>query len=122
MFECSYIHMASERVIVLRDSNAREGRNSSNFAKIFGKFGENIFGIGNRKRLLNSYQTFSNSSFKHKNLPMNSWENPGQNRKSLLDYVIVDEYLRKMVLNTRVYRSFGLDSDHYFVANALNQV
>ena len=81
----------------------------------------NANGIG--KRLLDFCQSsglsITNSFFKHKEIHMYSWENPGQNRKSLLDYVIVEEDLRKLVLDTRVYRSFGLDSDHYLVASKL---
>ncbi|RYE19746.1 MAG: hypothetical protein EOP45_12160, partial [Sphingobacteriaceae bacterium] len=113
----------NERVIVMGDLNARVGRNNPNFVNVLGKFGEDMVANGNGKRLLDFCQSsglsITNSFFNHKKIHMYSWENPGQNRKSLLDYVIVEENLRNLVLDTRVYRSFGLDTDHYLVASKL---
>ncbi|XP_031639106.1 craniofacial development protein 2-like [Contarinia nasturtii] len=113
----------SEKVILMGDLNARVGRNDPNFANILGKFGEDSPANNNGKRLLDFCQSsgliISNTFFKHKKIHTYSWENPGQNQKSLLDYVIIEECLRKSVMNTRVNRSFGMDSDHYLVASKL---
>ncbi|XP_031636066.1 uncharacterized protein LOC116348960 [Contarinia nasturtii] len=67
--------------------------------QILSIFGEEAPANNNGKRLLDFCQSsgliISNTFFKHKKIHTYSWENPGQNQKSLLDYVIVEECLRK---------------------------
>lgn len=113
----------SERVILLGDFNARIGDCNSNFDKVCGKFGEPRNANVNGLRLLNFCQgnglAITNSFFKHKLIHMYTFENVGANCKSIIDYVIVEQDMRKLVRDTRVYRSFVLDTDHHFVGSFL---
>ena len=61
----------------------------------------------------------TNSLFNHKEIHQFTWEDVSQNRKSIIDYVIVDKSLGKLVKDTRVFRSFEIGSDHYLVGSEI---
>ncbi len=113
----------NEKVILLGDLNSRIGNNNFNFEEVMGNYGEEIQRNRNGTRLFNFCQSsgliITNSLFKHKKIHQFTWEDVTQNRKSIIDYVIVDKDLGKDVIDTRVYRSFEIGSDHYLVGSKI---
>lgn len=71
----------------------------------------------NGKSLLDLCQgsdlVISSTFFKHKRIHMYSRENTSLNQKSLMDYVIIERCMLEIIRDTRVYKIFGLDTDHY---------
>ena len=59
----------------------------------------------------------SNTYFEHKLIHRYTWRRVGGNeeQKGLIDYIAVDERLRKDVIDARVVRGMFPDSDHYAV-------
>lgn len=114
----------SEQVILLGDFNARIGNSQSNqdFRSSVGKFGEETLN-SNGLRLLNFCSTYglaiSNSFFKHKRIHMYTFENASMGFLSVIDYLVVEKGLMHMVKDTRVYRGFALDTDHYLLASRI---
>lgn len=43
-------------------------------------------------------------------------------RKNMIDYVIVDDKLRKNVLHARVYRKLGIHTDHFLVLSRIGSL
>lgn len=112
--------MSHYRIILMGELNVRVGSNNPKFMDVTGKFGENLETNGNGKILLDFCQSsnliITNTFFKHKNIHMYSF---GQNRKPLLKHAIVQENMGKIVMDTRVYRRFCLNSDHHLLASKL---
>ena len=62
----------------------------------------------------------SNTFFPHKRIHQASWYPPGPTSKpSLKDYVLVKERMMSSVLDTRVHRGGGMDSDHRLVVTPI---
>lgn len=40
--------------------------------------------------------------------------------KTLIDFVIVDERMRKNLVDTRAYRGAGIDTDHFLVVSRVS--
>jgi len=114
----------SEKIIMLGDLNARIGSrigiNNSNYYEVAGKWGELGNQNSNGRRLLDFCQSnglaITNSFFRHKMIHTITRFDVAQNRGSVIDYVIVEQDIRKLVQDTRAYRGFGINSDHFLVA------
>lgn len=113
-----------QKIIMLGDFNARIGNRNRIFGKVAGKFGENMDPNRNGVRILDFCQAtglaITNSFFKHRRIHQVTWEDITQNRKSTIDYVIVDQDIRKFVRDTRVYRSFEIGSDHHLLGSQIS--
>ena len=115
----------SEQVILLGDFNARIGNKDSNeaFKGTVGPFGEQTLN-SNGTRLLNFCSTYglavSNTFFRHKRIHMYTFENVSMGYLSVIDYVIVEKGMMKMIKDTRVFRGFAFDSDHYLLASRID--
>ena len=110
-----------DSVLLMGDFNARIGNRTQGYEKVMGKFGEDMEANRNGKQLLDFCASMglviTNSFFKHKNIHRYTWEARGT--RSIIDYVITDQELRKAVRDTRVFRGFFDDTDHYLICSEI---
>lgn len=111
-------------VIIMGDLNARIGNRNRLLGEVAGRYGESMGPNSNGGKLLDFCQAkglaITNSFFKHKKIHQFTWEETTRERKSTLDYVKVDQELRKYVKDTRLYMSFEISSDHHLVGTKIN--
>ena len=112
-----------DSLIIIGDFNGRIGCNNAGVEDIMGSFGEQKEANKNGKRLIDFCAgiglVITNSVFKHKDIHKYTWEEPARKRKSIIDYILVSKDLRRYVMNTRVFRGFEIESDHYMVGCTL---
>ncbi len=106
------------RIVVYGDMNGRVG--NSELAGVVGKWGvegvnengEHLVDICAERRLF-----LANTFFQHKMIHRYTRRRTedGGDKKSLIDYIAVDEGLRKDVLDAKVVRGVLKGSDHYAV-------
>lgn len=101
-----------EDLVIARDLNAQVG--SRRVGKTVGTFGAGVvntngkklidFCVFNNLRILNSF-------YRHKDCHKYTWSSRGSS--TIIDYVIPRENLAKKCSDTRVYRGFDLNTDHF---------
>ncbi|XP_049772321.1 craniofacial development protein 2-like [Schistocerca cancellata] len=113
-----------DSVLLMGDFNARIGNRTEGYEKVMGKFGEDMEANRNGKQLLDFCASMglviTNSFFKHKNIHRYTWE--GRGTRSVIDYIITDQEFRKAVRDTRVFRGFFDDTDHYLICSEIGIV
>ncbi|XP_049779183.1 craniofacial development protein 2-like [Schistocerca cancellata] len=113
-----------DSVLLMGDFNARIGNRTEGYEKVMGKFGEDMEANRNEKQLLDFCASMglviTNSFFKHKNIHRYTWE--GRGTRSVIDYIITDQEFRKAVRDTRVFRGFFDDTDHYLIGSEIGIV
>jgi len=111
------------KVIILGDLNSRVGNDNRGIEEVMDIFGENGVPNLNGKRLIDLCMgndlIITNTIFRHKDIHKFTWCEETRNRKSLIDYIIVEKSLRNTVKDTRVYRGFEIGSDHFLVSSVL---
>ena len=113
-----------DMLIVLGDLNARIGQSSPHWKSIVGPFTTDDTNE-NGSLLLDfcaSNNLFiANTWFQHKPIHLTTWYRNGDRSRAghMLDYVLVNRNFRTSVLDTRVYRSTYLESDHELVVSTL---
>ncbi|KAF1010546.1 MAG: hypothetical protein GAK29_05048 [Acinetobacter bereziniae] len=107
-----------ERIILLGDLNSWVGVRRSATDKVVGPYGD-VSVNENGDQMLNVCTEkglfISNTWFKHKLIHMYTWHRGDS--KSLIDFVVYDERLRKLVKDTRAMRGSECGSDHYLVVS-----
>ena len=113
--ECLKKFEPERKVIVMGDMNAKVG--CEEVDGIVGKWG--VPGVNENGECLVDLCSerglfLSNTYFEHKLIHRYTWRRVGGNeeQKGLIDYIAVDERLRKDVIDARVVRGMFLDSDH----------
>ncbi|XP_049762282.1 craniofacial development protein 2-like [Schistocerca cancellata] len=113
-----------DSVLLMGDFNARIGNRTEGYEKVMGKFGEDMEANRNGKQLFDFCASMglviTNSFFKHKNIHRYTWE--GRGTRSVIDYIITDQEFRKAVRDTRVFRGFFDDTDHYLICSEIGIV
>ena len=104
----------SNYLIVAGDFNARVGNKEVN--KIVGINGEPI--LNNNGKHLIDFATFNelkimNTFFRHKSIHKYTWAARGY--RSIIDYVLTNKKISNLVQDTRVYRSYDVNSDHFLL-------
>ena len=113
-----------DMVIVLGDFNARVGSGPGHRSPAIGPHCLDECN-GNGMRLLDfcacNGLVVTNTWFQHKPLHQATWYRNGDRSRDghLLDYVLISNRFRNSVLDTRVYRSTYLESDHELVISTL---
>jgi len=112
-----------ERIIIVGDLNARVGNETEVYGNIIGKFGEKGKPNNNGKALLDFCGAhgfvITNTFFQHKGNHKYTWREDKRNKKTIIDYIIVDKELKSVVQDSRVYRGFEIGSDHHLVLSKL---
>ncbi|KAI5644400.1 reverse transcriptase (RNA-dependent DNA polymerase) domain-containing protein [Phthorimaea operculella] len=111
----------NERIIMLRDFNGWVGMKRDGYDRVLGMFGDERVNE-NGKSLLEvclQWDLFvSNTMFQHKKI--HTFTRAEGTSRTMIDFVIVDERLKKNVLDTRAYRGVGIDSDHFLVISRIS--
>ncbi|CAK1580625.1 unnamed protein product, partial [Parnassius mnemosyne] len=106
----------NERIVVCGDLNGWVGTARPGYESVLGKFGDKrvndagklILAVCKEKGLL-----VTNTMFNHKKIHMYTRER--KNERSMIDLFLVDDRLRKQVMDTRMFRGADLGTDHYLV-------
>ena len=113
----------NERLIIIGHLDARVGNETEIYGNIIGRFGEKGKPNNNGKALLDFCGAhgfcITNTFFQHKANHKYTWREEKRNKKSIIDYIIVDKELKSLVQDSRVYRGFEIGSDHHFVLSKL---
>ncbi|KAI5640894.1 reverse transcriptase (RNA-dependent DNA polymerase) domain-containing protein [Phthorimaea operculella] len=111
----------NERIIMLGDFNGWVGMKRDGYDRVLGMFGDERVNE-NGKSLLEvclQWDLFvSNTMFQHKKI--HTYTRAEGTSRTMIDFVIVDERLKKNVLDTRAYRGVGIDSDHFLVISRIS--
>ena len=106
------------RVVLLGDMNGRVGNNE--IGSVVGKWG--VDGVNeNGEYLVDTCAErglfLTNTFFEHKMIHRYTWKRRDErgDQMSVIDYIAVDEFLRKDVLDAKVVRGMCVGSDHYAV-------
>lgn len=104
----------NDQLILGGDLNARIGQ--SPVKDIIGNNGEQT--LNENGKSLRNFAVFNhlkvtNSFFRHRDIHRYTWTSRGQ--KSIIDYILVNKRLSSQVLDTRVYRSYDVSSDHFML-------
>ena len=112
-----------EKIVIVGDLNSRVGNETNIYGDIVGKFGEKGKANNNGKKLLELCAghgfVITNTIFQHKDDHKYTWREHKRNKKSIIDYIIVDSDLKQLVQDTRVYRGFEIGSDHNLVLSRI---
>ena len=106
----------NERVIMCGDFNGWVGTRRPGLESVLGTFGDKKTNDAGKFILdvcLEKNLFVSNTMFAHKDIHMYTREM--NNERSMIDLMIVDNRLKRNVLDTRVYRGYDLGTDHYVV-------
>lgn len=71
-----------------------------------------------KRNLFSSGLKITNTFFRKKNINKYTWSDRGL--RSLIDYVIVNDKMSPLVMDTHVYRGCDISSDHYLVICKIN--
>lgn len=89
-------------LIVIGDLNARVERNKQTWGSVLGSHGEAIKN-GSGDRLLQfcsvNEMLVTNTWFQHNNIHKYTWECPGRQLKSLIDYILVRKDIQSLILD-----------------------
>ena len=113
-----------EKIIILGDMNAKVGNVSRE--KIVGQHGvEGVNENGDHLVELCAERNvfLANTFFQHKDIHKYTWkrgEGGGVEQKSLIDYIICEESIRRCVKDARVVRGVLDVSDHFLVTAVLH--
>lgn len=106
----------NERIVMLGDFNGWIGVQRDGYERVLGKFGDvriNENGECLLEVCLERSLFVTNTFFCHKEIHMYTWQR--EKERSMIDYIIVDERMRGMIVDTRVYRGLNVGTDHYLV-------
>lgn len=109
----------NDYIIIAGDLNARIG--NIPIGKIIGTNGEPTINInGNILRNFALYNTLkiTNTFFRHKDIHKYTWSARGS--RTIIDYVIVNEKVSKLVEDTRVYRGYDVGTDHFLLISRIS--
>ena len=108
-----------EKIVIVGDLNSRVGNETNIYGDILGKLGEKGKANNNGKKLLELCAghefVITNTIFQHKDGHKYTWREHKRNKKSIIDYIIVDSDLKQLVQDTRMYKGFEIGSDHNLV-------
>lgn len=111
---------ANERVIMLGDFNGWVGTKRDGTEGVLGKHGDDRVNENGRALIevcLAFDLVITNTWFEHKPVHTYTWHRG--DRKSVIDFVIVDERMKAKVTDTRVFRGVNVGSDHHLVMTRL---
>ncbi|KAK4327054.1 hypothetical protein Pmani_002500 [Petrolisthes manimaculis] len=118
LIDCLRIFESGRRIVMIGDMNGKVGNEKR--GSVVGKWGVN--GINENGECLvdlcaEAGLFLANTCFEHKLIHRYTWKRRDERgeQMSLIDYVAVDERLRKDVLDARVVRGMFQCSDHYAV-------
>lgn len=118
------VEEAKGEIYLLGDFNARVGIGNTTNNEIIGKHGENVRN-NNGNRLIDFCQThnliITNAFFEHKDIHKYTRVEPSRGERSIIDYIIVDKFNRKMVNDVCVKRGYEINSDHFLVEAKLKE-
>ncbi|KAI5639977.1 reverse transcriptase (RNA-dependent DNA polymerase) domain-containing protein [Phthorimaea operculella] len=111
----------NERIIMLGDFNGWVGLKRDGYDRVLGLFGDERVN-DNGKSVLEiclQWDLFvSNTMFQHKKI--HTYTRAEGASRTMIDFVIVDERLKKKVMDTRAYRGVGIDTDHSLVISRIS--
>ncbi|XP_048001394.1 uncharacterized protein LOC125238167 [Leguminivora glycinivorella] len=107
----------NERIIMLGDFNSWVGVKRVGCERVLGMHGDDRVNENGRNLLeicLEWNLCVANTMFSHKWIHLYTREAENV-RKSMIDFIIVDDRMKKNVLDARVYRGSGIHTDHFLV-------
>ena len=107
-----------DKVVVMGDLNSRVGNNVARWEAVIGNQGEDVED-DNGRRLLNfsaenGFKVLS-TFYKHKEIHKYTWKCPGRGLKSIIDYFLVSNEMKRNLNNVKVVRGAEIGSDHHLV-------
>ena len=114
------------QILLAGDFNARTGWNKRIAHGCIGNFGgERILNENGRRLIefcIKNQLIIGNSLFRHKEVHKITFEGEGRNTKSIIDYFIYPNTIRRYIMDVKVIRGAELTTDHrLIVANARYQ-
>ena len=107
-----------DKLVVMGDLNARVGDNVKVWGEVIGKQWVAVEN-GNGMRLLQfcaeNDLVVTNTWFQHKDIHKFTWERRGRNQRSIIDYFLVKQGMRKQLRDVKVVRGAEIGSDHYLL-------
>lgn len=115
---------AEGKIFIMGDFNSRVGKKDDIYKTVVGMHGETVRN-NNGERMLDfciiNRLIITNTFFEHKDIHKYTREIKSRNEKSIIDYILVEEDNRQIVLDTKVRRGPEIDSDHYLVITKLRE-
>lgn len=105
-------------LIVTGDFNAKVGNQPEPYQEIMGRHGEGDRNENGEKLCefcANNELIITGTLFPHKRIHKLTWTSPNGKTKNQIDHVLVRKKFRSSVMDTRVFRSADIGSDHYLV-------
>uniref|UniRef100_A0A1Y1M3Z3 Reverse transcriptase domain-containing protein n=1 Tax=Photinus pyralis TaxID=7054 RepID=A0A1Y1M3Z3_PHOPY len=110
------------RLLIIGDLNGRVGKRNQESGETIGTYGETTLNNNGRRLvdfcLLNNL-IITNTFYAHKDIHKYTREVRSRGERSIIDYIIIDRYHRKEIMDTRVYRGSEIYSDHYLVMSKM---
>lgn len=114
----------TDSLLVIGDFNAHVGNDSQTWSGVIGRNGD--IDLNNQGRQLldfcaSSSLSIMNTFFQHKNIDKYTWYKTGDSIKnrSLIDFIIASDNMRRAVMDVRVKRGAELATDHHLVISVL---
>lgn len=111
----------NERIVMLGDFNGWVGVRREGCEGVLGIYGDKRVNDNGRSLIevcLEKNLVITNTMFDHKEIHMYTWQR-GE-KKSMIDFVIVDERLKGRVVDTRVFRGSNIGTDHFLVVSRVS--
>lgn len=112
-----------QEILILGDLNAKVGNKKDSYFGVIGKEGESVESPNGELLLdlcIRNNLKIANTFFKHKDIHKWTRVSETRNEKSIIDYIIVSNYLLYNTYDVRVKRGAEIDSDHFLVVGKFN--
>jgi exonuclease III len=110
----------TDSITVIRDFNVHVGNDSQTWNVVIGRHGDNDLNNQGKQLLdfcASSGLSMMNTFFQHKNIHKYTWykTDDSTTQRSLIDFIMVSDNLRRAVADVRVKRGAELATDHHLV-------
>ncbi|CAF3356026.1 unnamed protein product [Rotaria sp. Silwood2] len=114
----------TDYLLLIEDFNAHVGNDSQTWNGVIGQNGDTDLNQQGRQLLdfrANGSLSIMNTFFQHKDIHKYTWYKTGNSiaPRSLIDFIIVFDNLRRAVMDVRVKRGAELSMDHHLVVSIL---
>jgi exonuclease III len=112
----------NDSIVVLGDFNAHVGVDDQTWKGVIGRNGDAHINKNGEMVLdfcANNALSITNTFFQHKASHKYTWKQDTRGYRSIIDFIVVSNDLRRLVLDTRVKRGAELSTDHHLVVSRI---